>query len=84
MSKDNCPHCGVSLIGDPIPDDIKEHYAGTHWRREIGIEDPEKYDGTWEWLCPDCDGRWPSEAQIRITTQKVMKDQNKVLKKLKE
>lgn len=61
--KDKCPHCGVSLIGDPIPDDIKEHYDSTHWRREIGIEYPELYDGVWEWECPDCKGRWDNNTK---------------------
>jgi len=66
LNSDNCPHCGVSLIGDPIPDDIKEHYSSTHWRREIGMEYPDKYDGVWEWMCPDCGGKWPSEvAKLR-------------------
>ena len=59
---DNCPHCGASLIGDPIPDDIKENYSGTNWRREIGREDPSVYDGIIEWICPDCNGVWPSEV----------------------
>lgn len=55
---DNCPHCGVSLIGEEIPKDIAHDYSGTHWRREIGIEHPEKYDGVWEWQCPDCEKTW--------------------------
>lgn len=59
---DNCPHCKTSLIGDPIPEDIAEHYSGTHWRREIGFEDPTIYDGTIKWVCPDCGGSWPSEV----------------------
>ncbi len=61
---DNCPHCKVSLIGDPIPDNIKQLYAGDgFWRREIGIEYPELYDGVWEWMCPDCGGKWDSEVK---------------------
>jgi hypothetical protein len=63
---DNCPHCKVSLIGEPIPKDIAHHYSGTHWRREIGIEYEGVYDGVWEWMCPDCKGKWPSEvAKLR-------------------
>jgi hypothetical protein len=26
--KDNCPRCGVSLIGDPIPEEQQENYGG--------------------------------------------------------
>lgn len=60
----NCPHCGVSLIGDKIPDDIQHHYGKTtHWRREIGIEIQGLYDGIWEYQCPDCKGRWDSEVK---------------------
>ncbi len=71
MNYDNCPHCGVSLIGDPIPEDRRHHYSGTHWRREIGIEYPRKYDGVWEWECPDCKGTWPSEvAKLRGEREK--------------
>lgn len=66
-----CPHCNADLQGDPIPDKIKHHYSGTHWRREIGIEDPTKYDGIWEWMCPDCNGTWPSEvAKLRVDKNK--------------
>lgn len=55
---DNCPHCKVSLLGDPIPDKIKNHYSETHWKREIGMEFPDKYDGVYYWMCPDCKGEW--------------------------
>lgn len=58
----SCPICGNSLLGDPVPDDQKEFYAGNYFKREIGYEYPEKYDGVWEWKCPDCDGFWPSEV----------------------
>lgn len=62
---DNCPKCNVSLIGDPIPDDIKEHYSATHWRREIGVEIPELYDGVWYWKCPDCGHGWGGARDFR-------------------
>ena len=63
---DNCPHCNANLNGDPIPAGLAANYSGTHWRREIGMEYPEKYDGVWEWMCPDCKGTWPSEvAKLR-------------------
>lgn len=59
--KDNCPHCNASLIGDLIPEDMRQYCDPPYrWRREIGIEYPEKYDGVWEWQCPDCKGIWPS------------------------
>ena len=55
--KDKCPHCGVSLIGDPIPEDQRDKYYGreTHWRREIGIVE---HDRVTKWRCPDCGREW--------------------------
>jgi hypothetical protein len=60
----NCPHCNVSLIGEEIPEAIREHYSPPYyWKREIGIEKPHLYDGVWEWQCPDCLGTWDSEVK---------------------
>lgn len=56
----NCPNCGVSLIGDKIPDDIAHYYSSSFYKREIGIEDPLVYDGIIAWKCPDCKYQWPS------------------------
>ncbi len=54
---DNCPNCKASLIGRPIPDRRREHYKGTHWRREIGLYDVNK-DKVTAWKCPDCLYEW--------------------------
>lgn len=62
---EKCPHCGVSLLGGLIPDDIKEHYSGTYWKREIGIEIPEIYDGIYYWECPDCKGQWGGYRSLK-------------------
>ncbi len=70
MNLDNCPHCNANLIGDPIPPEIAPHYSGTHWRLDIGIEYPKKYDGIWEYMCPECGGKWPSEVQKLRTKEK--------------
>lgn len=52
---DNCPKCGVSLLGDPIPEASREHFGGkTHFRRQVGIYSREQ-DRTVAWRCPDCD-----------------------------
>lgn len=57
---DNCPNCNNSLIGDPIPKEIVEHYLGTHWKREIGIDGgwARIYDRIVAWRCPDCNHEW--------------------------
>ncbi len=58
MTKDNCPACGASLVGDPIPEDAREHHGGaTHYRREIGIYD-RSLDRTVAYRCPDCGHEW--------------------------
>jgi len=59
-----CARCNADLQGSPIPQrDIDAgHFGGpeiTHFRREIGIEDGEVYDGVIRWRCPDCDYEWP-------------------------
>lgn len=51
----NCPHCGVSLIGDPIPEGWSVYYGHTHWLRRIGIVED---DRVVKWQCPDCGGEW--------------------------
>lgn len=51
-----CPKCGSSWIGEEIPENIKQFYSGTHWKREIGIDGGHMgiYDGEVAYKCPDC------------------------------
>ena len=65
MSVDNCPKCGMNFIGDPIPEDIVEHYAGTHWRKEIGIDGQDLgiYDGIVAYMCPKCEHYFPRGSE---------------------
>ena len=60
-----CPHCSTSLLGDPIPTEIKEHYYSNYWKREIGIEDSSKYDGVYYYQCPDCKGEWGGYRSLK-------------------
>jgi hypothetical protein len=50
----NCPLCKTSLLDTEIPEEYKQ--SGNYYKREIGIEYPEKYDGVWHYKCPDCQG----------------------------
>lgn len=62
----NCPHCGVSLLGELIPEDQLDGYPeGKHWKREIGVEDPEFYDGVYYYYCPDCKGEWGGYRSLK-------------------
>lgn len=54
----NCPHCEISLLGEEIPDESKPFYAGNFFKKEIGVEIPELYDGDWYYRCPECGGEW--------------------------
>jgi len=51
--RDTCPHCGASLLGEPIPGE-----AGTRYQRAIGVEFPGLYDGVLFETCPYCWGTW--------------------------
>lgn len=57
-SAEQCPHCGVSLQGDPIPEPSQPMYGATHFSRKIGIYSRET-DRTVAWRCPDCEKEWP-------------------------
>ncbi len=59
----NCPHCEVSLMAEAIPDDVKENYSGTHWKREMGVTVRGHGDRTNYYVCPDCNGRWSDEPE---------------------
>jgi len=61
----NCPHCGNSLQGEPIPEEFRQkghsgppEKAPTHVDRTIGVVIRGVYDGVLFWQCPDCGGRW--------------------------
>lgn len=57
-NEERCPHCGVSLQGEPIPEKDLGYYGGrTHFSRKIGIEERDRDRTVW-WLCPDCGWEW--------------------------
>ena len=64
---DNCPKCHSSWIGEKIPEDIANHYSGTHWKREIGIDGGfiGVYDGIVALKCPDCSEEFPRNESNR-------------------
>jgi len=51
----NCPKCGKSWDGGPIPEEYKEHHSPPYrYSLLIGLEDPKIYDGVSWWRCPHC------------------------------
>jgi hypothetical protein len=55
-----CPKCGADWDAGPIPEKDRAHYSPPYrFSRLIGLEFPGKYDGAWEYACPDCDARFP-------------------------
>jgi hypothetical protein len=56
-TEESCPHCGASLRGEKIPEELRKFYKGTHFSRKIAIYDRFK-DQTVKWQCPDCLKEW--------------------------
>ena len=55
-----CPECGADWDAGPIPEKDRENCSPPYrFSRLIGIEYPSKYDGVWEYACPDCNARFP-------------------------
>ena len=55
-----CPQCGVSWDAGPIQKEARKFYSPPYrYSRIIGREYPERYDGVWEWQCPDCQATFP-------------------------
>jgi hypothetical protein len=53
-----CPVCGADVRGPEISP--QRHYGGkTHISRLLGLELQGHYDGTAQWVCPDCYATWP-------------------------
>ena len=61
----NCPHCTVSLLGQRIPIKYRASFYGNYFKREIGVEYPEVYDGVHHYECPDCHGTWGGYAALK-------------------
>jgi len=69
MSRDTCPGCAKSWVGEKIPDSIAKHYSGTHWKREIYIDGGYMgiYDGAIAARCPDCFQEFPvSDSKFHL------------------
>jgi len=64
MRHNNCPYCGASWVGDPIPEESQESYGATHFKREIGLYDME-LDITIAFKCPDCEGEVWRNGELR-------------------
>ena len=64
----NCPSCGVSFQGEPIPVEHRDKYYGgkTHFSRLIGISDM-SLDCVVQWQCPDCGHTWGRDIkELRV------------------
>lgn len=59
----NCPNCGVSLLGDKVPDEDQDMFKTTHFKREIGVYDID-LDMTVKYKCPDCDAYWDKAGNL--------------------
>lgn len=53
-----CPRCAISLLGAPIPEELRQYYSGKrHYSRAISIysRDQDAHD---HWKCPYCGNEW--------------------------
>jgi hypothetical protein len=66
-----CPECGSDWDAGPIPEAQRE-FASPPYRfsRLIGIEYRDRYDGVWEYACPDCNARFPRFGEPNGTRQR--------------
>ncbi|WP_027416259.1 hypothetical protein [Aneurinibacillus terranovensis] len=58
--EERCPKCNANLTGEEIPDELKEHYAGTHWSKKIIIAPYIGADSV-AFQCPYCKHQWKKE-----------------------
>lgn len=66
-----CPHCGVSLISNPIPEHQQKAYGGTHFYRQTGVYMIGS-DRTVAYRCPDCNNQWSEDDEIdKASVEKV-------------
>jgi|LakMenEpi03Aug12_release.lakeMendotaPanAssembly.Ray.scaffolds.fasta_scaffold157592_4 hypothetical protein len=59
--QDWCAH----MDDDELRKYVEDHYGAVDARfsRVIGVEYRGRYDGVWEWRCPDCAATWPRFAE---------------------
>jgi hypothetical protein len=56
---------------DELREYVEKHYAPPYrFSRIIGVEFPDKYDGVWEYACPDCNARFPRFGEPNGTRQR--------------
>jgi hypothetical protein len=59
LQPEHCPHCGLSLLADPIPSGIQADFDGqTRARRDILVKHRDAGEDVMYLQCPDCGGRW--------------------------
>lgn len=55
-----CPACAADWDAGPVPEKDRACYSPPYrFSRLVGIEFRDRYDGVWEWACPDCNARFP-------------------------
>jgi hypothetical protein len=64
-----CPVCGTSWVGDPIPEALRKDYGvdATHYSRLILIKIWDGSPGIKRYECPDCHTRWDGWIGARIS-----------------
>lgn len=60
MKNTMCPHCSADLLGEVIPEHIREHdpSCGERYHRALEIEIQGVHDGVLFTACPECYRTW--------------------------
>ncbi len=62
LDPDNCPRCGVSWVGEPIPAHLRHDYYGDHWVVNVVLivdDDADGHERPQYYQCKVCDGKTP-------------------------
>ncbi len=65
LDPEHCPHCGVSWVGDPVPD--RSQYDGSHFTKNVVLmlDEPKYYLHRVQ--CEDAARHLESRLQARIS-----------------
>lgn len=64
LSRQNCPECGVSWIGNPIPDDLKKEYNNrSHFTKLVAVPAKNNFSKIVAYECPGCEFNFRVEGK---------------------
>lgn len=55
MNRSNCPQCGCSWVGNPIPEELRKEYGGRRYFTRLVQNYDWKTKKVVAYECPDCE-----------------------------